>query len=285
VVSPRTIPRRGGHLGGRRKGNSILFYVLVIMIMAPFIFPFAWMVLSSFKSEADVVAIPPKLIFSPTLANYFKIFTAPNLDRYFINSVVVGLGSSLAALLLGLPAAFSIARFRQQRLSLAILLARIIPAMSVLLPWFVWFNILDLIDTYPAVILAQLSFTLPLTIWIMISFFEDFPRELEDAALIDGCSLSDCFIRVVLPISVPGIVVAFLLSFIFSWNNYLISAIVGGADTKTLPVIAYSQIGYYQTDIGAMAASGIVLTLPVLILTFFVQRYVVRGLAFGALKA
>lgn len=282
MVANQIFPRMGGR---RRRGNSILFYVLVIVMMLPFIFPFAWMLLSSFKSEADVTAIPPKLIFIPTLQNYMTIFNAPNLGRYFINSVIIGLGSSLAALILGLPAAFSIARFRQRRLSLAVLMARILPAMSVILPWFVWLNILDLNDTYPAVILAQLSFTLPLTIWIMISFFEDFPRELEDAALIDGCSLTDCFLRVVLPISIPGVVVAFLLSFIFSWNNFLISAIVGGADTKTLPVIAYSQIGYYQTDIGAMAASGIVLTLPVLILTFFVQRYVVRGLAFGALKA
>jgi multiple sugar transport system permease protein len=163
-------------------------------------------------------------------------------------------------------------------------MARIIPAMSVLLPWFIWFTLLRLIDTYPAMILAHLSFTLPLTIWIMVSFFEDFPRELEDAALMDGCSLFQAFVKIVIPISVPGIVVAFLLSFIFSWNNFLMSSIVGGGDTKTLPVIAYSQIGFYKTDMGAMAASGIVLTIPVLVLTLFIQRYIVRGLTFGAVK-
>lgn len=268
----------------RRRGRSALFYLLVIVIMIPFIFPFAWMILSSLKNELDVLAIPPKIFFDPTVANYITILSSPNLARYALNSVVIGLGASLGALVLGLPAAFSIARYRQTRLSITILMARIIPAMSVLLPWFIWFTLLHVVDTFPAMILAHLSFTLPLTIWIMISFFEDFPRELEDAALIDGCSLTQCFTKVVLPVSMPGIVVAFLLSFIFSWNNFLMSSIVGGGETKTLPVIAYSQIGFYKTDMGAMAASGIVLTLPVLVLTLFVQRFIVRGLAFGALK-
>lgn len=274
--------RRGKNYS--RKGNSPLFYLLVVLMMIPFIFPFVWMVLNSLKNELDVLAIPPKIIFEPTIANYITILSSPNLGLYFLNSVIVAVGASLGALILGLPAAFAIARYRQQRYSMTILMARIIPAMSVLLPWFIWFTILRLIDTYPAMILAHLSFTLPLTIWIMISFFEDFPRELEDAALIDGCSLWQSFTRVVLPISVPGIVVAFLLCFIFSWNNFLMSSIVGGGDTKTLPVIAYSQIGFYKTDMGAMAASGIVLTIPVLILTLFVQKYIVRGLTFGALK-
>jgi multiple sugar transport system permease protein len=263
---------------------SMLFYAFVILVMIPFVFPFIWMILSSLKNELDVLAIPPKIIFEPTLENYLRIFLFPDLLHFFGNSLIIGIGSSLGALVLGLPAAFSIARFRQNKLSLGILVARIIPGMSVLLPWFIWFTQLHMIDTLPAVIFAHMSFTLPLTIWIMISFFEDFPRELEDAALIDGCSLTGCFWRVVLPVMIPGIVVAFLLCFIFSWNNFLLSSILGGGVTKTLPVVAYSQIGFYKTDQGAMAASGIVLTLPVLVLTLLVQRYIVRGLAFGALK-
>lgn len=267
----------------QRRLRSVLFYALVLIILIIFVFPIFWMLLTSLKGVGDVVSSPPKLIFRPTLANYQKILNY-DLLGFFKNSIIIGLGSSFLALLLGLPAAYSIARFRQGRLSRIILVARILPMMSVLLPWFVFFTRLGLTDTYVAVILAHLSVTLPLTIWIMIAFFEDIPNELEDAALVDGCNKVGVFWRVSLRLARPGIVVGFLLSFIFSWNNFLMSSILGAGEVKTLPVVAFYQISWFQTDIGGMAASGIVLTMPVLILTLFVQRHLVKGLTLGALK-
>jgi multiple sugar transport system permease protein len=218
------------------------------------------------------------------LENYDTILFKSNFAFHFVNSLIIGIGAAGLGLLFGVPAAYSIARYRQGRLSVGILLTRMIPGLSLLVPWFIWFRYAGLNDTYMGVILTHLSITLPLTIWIMIGFFEDFPRELGEAAMIDGCSVTGAFWRVVLPLTLPGVVVAFILSFIFSWNNFLFTMIVGGPSTSTLPVIAYNQIGMYRTNYGAMAASAIVLTLPVLILTLFVQRYIVRGLSFGAVK-
>jgi multiple sugar transport system permease protein len=264
--------------------RSLLFYLLLVGVMAPFMLPFVWMILNSLKNPIDVTAIPPKLVFVPTLQNYKKILLEPTLPHYFRNSVVIALGSAALGLILGLPAAFSIARFRQGRLSMWILLARIIPGISVLLPWFILFVRTGLRDTFLAMIITHLAITLPLTIWIMIGFFEDFPTELEDAARIDGCSLVGAFLRVAIPVSLPGIIVSFIFDFTFSWNNFLLAMIIAGVKTRTLPIVAYMQIGLYQFDWGGMAASGIILTLPVLILTLFVQRYIVRGLTFGAIK-
>ena len=280
VTKRNARPRRSW----KRHLKSFLFYLLLVGVMAPFLLPFVWMILNSLKNPVDVTAIPPKLVFVPTLENYKKILLEPTLPHYFRNSVVIALGSAALGLILGLPAAFSIARFRQGRLSMWILLARIIPGISVLLPWFILFVRTGLRDTFLAMIITHLAITLPLTIWIMIGFFEDFPTELEDAARIDGCSLVGAFLRVAVPVSLPGIIVSFIFDFTFSWNNFLLAMIIAGVKTRTLPVVAYMQIGLYQFDWGGMAASGIILTLPVLILTLFVQRYVVRGLTFGAIK-
>jgi len=252
--------------------------------MLPFVLPFVWMLMNSLKNALDITAIPPKLVFVPTLQNYRKIVSDPNLLLYFRNSAIIALGSTSLGLILGLPAAYSIARYRQSQLSLGVLLARIIPGMSLLVPWFIFFTFTRLRDTLVAMTATHLTITLPLAIWIMIGFFEDFPRELEDAAVVDGCSVTGALLRVAVPIVMPGIIVSFILGFTFSWNNFLYSMIIGGPATRTLPVVAYNQIDMYRTDWGAMAASAFVLTLPVLLITLFVQRYIVRGLTFGAVK-
>ncbi len=268
----------------RRRLSGLGLLALAALAMVPFMFPFFWMILNSLKGEMDSLAIPPVVIFNPILDNYRQILVESDFWFYFNNSLIIALGSTLLGLLLGLPAAYSIARYRQRQLSTGILLARMIPGLSVLLPWFIFFRLVGLVDTHPGVMLTHLAVTLPLIIWILIGFFEDFPAELAEAALIDGCSITGAFWRVVLPLTVPGIVVAFILAFTFSWNNFLFTLIVGGPSTRTLPVLAYNQIGIYRTSFGGMAASGLILTLPVLIMTLFVQRYIVRGLAFGGTK-
>jgi multiple sugar transport system permease protein len=144
--------------------------------MVPFVLPFIWMLMNSFKNQRDLLAIPPVLIFAPILDNYRMILSTTQLPLYFVNSVIVAVGSTSLALLVGLPSAFVIARFNQTRLANAILLARILPQVSALLPWYVAFVLLHLTDTYPAMILTHTGIALPLTIWIMISFYEDLPK-------------------------------------------------------------------------------------------------------------
>ncbi len=262
----------------------VLPYVLVTIVMVPFTFPFYWMIRTSLMTIMDAESIPPKLIFNPTLMNYVKLLSQSSYWQSFGNSLLIGVAATLVGLVVGLPAAYSIARFRQSGLSSFILFSRMCPHIGVLVPWFVIFTRLGLADTFLAMVLTHLIITAPLTIWVMIGFFEEIPQEIQDAALIDGCSLLDAFLRVCVPVVAPGIVVSVILGFTFSWNNFLLSAIIGGPRTQTLPVITYLQIGEFSTDWGKLAASGIALTIPVLVLTLVVQRYLIRGLAFGGSK-
>lgn len=268
----------------RKRLEMIGFYVLVVVAMLPFVIPFLWMITNSLKNQRDLLAIPPTFIFTPTLNNFNVILSNPQLPTYFFTSTLVAVVSTALALILGLPAAFVIARFRMNRLAIGIFLARILPHVSVLIPWYVIFTQLRLTDTHAALILTHLVVGLPLTIWIMIPFYEDTPGELLDAALIDGCTFFGSFRRIALPLSLPGIAVAAILAFTTSWNNFLLSLAVGGPNTVTMPMLAYSQISAESINFGAMAAAGIIVTAPVLILTLFVQRYLIAGLTLGAIR-
>ncbi|MCL6593440.1 MAG: carbohydrate ABC transporter permease, partial [Alicyclobacillus sp.] len=165
-----------------------------------------------------------------------------------------------------------------------ILVARIIPGITFLIPWFILFTQLHLVDTFAALILSHMLVGLPFVIWVMISFFEALPHELEEAAAIDGCSRFQAFIRVVLPISGPGIITSSLLTFIFSWNNFMFSIILAGDRTKTLPIAVFNFLSYSEIDWGGLMAAAAIITVPVLIIALLAQRYVVSGLAAGAVK-
>jgi multiple sugar transport system permease protein len=200
------------------------------------------------------------------------------------NSTFVAVGSTVLGLVFGLPAAYTIAKYKQQKLAVAILVGRIIPAISLLVPWFIMFSNFGLVGTYTALILSHLLITLPMTIWLMIGFFEDIPRELDDAALIDGCGRFESFVKISLPLVKPGIAASAILSFIFSWNNFLFSLVLAGQDTRPLPVAVFSFISYTLIDWGGLMAAATVVTLPVLIMILFVQRHMVRGLTLGSVK-
>jgi len=273
-----------GSMRWRRRAKTIFLYTFMLFFSAPFIFVFVWMVMASLKTQLQNTAIPPLLFFEPTLENYHRVFTRTPIVQYFNNSVIVAIGSTGLGLLLGLPAAFSIALFRQHRLALAVLSSRIMPGMSYLLPWFILFSVLQMIGTHLAVILSHLTVTMPLIIWILIGFFEDLPSELFDAARIDGCSIYGTFGRVALPLALPGVTVSGILAFIFSWNNFMLSLILGGSGVRTLPVAVYNFIGETQIDWGGLNATATTVTLPVVFFVLIVQRHVVKGLTLGAVK-
>lgn len=262
-----------------------LVYALALFAVVFFMLtPFLWMVLNAFKTPLQIIRLPPELIFEPTMRNFQNVFGAQNFMRYIINSLIIGAGSTLIGLLIGLPAAYSIARFRQNRLALVILMARMVPGITFLVPLFIVFRTLGMIDTYTSLILTHMLVGLPFIVWVMVPFFESIPRELTEAAVVDGASALRAFVTVVLPLSGPGIVTASILSFVFSWNNFMFSIVLASSRTRTVPVAIYNFISYAQIDWGGLMAAAVVITLPVLALAIVTQRYVIRGLTAGAIK-
>lgn len=272
----------------RRRSRRILVNVLYAIAMIAVVFfmltPFLWMVLNAFKSPLQIIKLPPELIFEPTMRNFQNVFGTQNFMRYITNSLIIGAGCTLVGLLIGLPAAYSIARFRQNRLAIVILMARMVPGITFLVPLFIVFRTLGLVDTYTSLILTHMLVGLPFIVWVMVPFFESIPRELTEAAVVDGASAVRAFVSVVLPLSGPGIVTAAILSFVFSWNNFMFSIVLASSRTRTVPVAIYNFISYAQIDWGGLMAAAVVITLPVLVLAIVTQRYVIRGLTAGAIK-
>jgi multiple sugar transport system permease protein len=269
----------------RKIAKAAGFYGLVIVVMLPTAFVFYWMITLSLKPQVEAAAFPPSFFhFTVTFKGYVEVFAKHPFLLYTWNSLVVAVGTTLLGLIVGLPAAYSIAQWKQQRLALTILVARIIPGISYLIPWYILFRNLRMVDTYTALILTHLVVGLPITIWVMIGFFEDIPPDLREAALIDGCTDYGAFWRVAIPLVKPGVVATAILAFIFSWNNFLFSVILAGRNTRTLPIAVFNMIGYEEINWGPLAAAATLITLPVIILTLIIQRHIVTGLTFGAVK-
>lgn len=260
------------------------FLIVLICIAVPVLFPFVWMLASSFKTQVDIIAWPPKLVFTPVLGNYVRVFAEQNFLKYFINSSIIGLTAVGLSLILGLPAAYTIARFGQKRLSVFILVARLMPGISFLMPWYVIFSRLKLMDSYIALILSHMLIALPIVVWIMSSYFESIPVEMEESAMVDGATRQRAFRSIILPVSSPGIVTSITLSFIFSWNNFMFSQVLSMERTKTLPIAVYNFVSYAEVDWGAVMAAAVAIMTPAIILTMIFQKYVVKGLTMGAVK-
>ncbi len=256
----------------------------LIVILIAFLFPIYWMILSSLKTQVENLSYPPSFFFKPTFKNYQVIFVKENYLKYIVNSIVVAMGSVFFSLILGIPAAYSIVHFKQKRVAMFLFLGRILPGISVLIPWFVLYARLKLIDTYIGVIMAHMIQIFPLVAWLMITYFSEIPASLHDQGMIDGCSIYGVLRRIILPLSAPGLATAAILAFIFSWNNFMFSLVFAQSRTMTLPIAAYKFIGYGEIDWGGITAAATVITLPVMILGLIIQRWIVQGLTLGALK-
>lgn len=267
-----------------RRLKRIGIAVLIVAVLIVMLFPFVWMILTSLRNQVANTSPVPVWIFEPTLANYRNVIAENNFLRFTWNSFVIATLSTGIGLVLGLPAAYSIARYKQNGLALAILIARLTPYITYLVPWYIAFRALGLIDTYFALTLTHLIVGMPLIVWIMISFFEEIPIELEQAAYVDGASKLGTFFRIVLPLSMPGIVASSILAFIFSWNQFLFSLVLSGPTTKPVPVAVFNFISYGSIDFGGLGAAAVLITLPVVLLTLLIQRYIVSGLTMGAVK-
>jgi len=261
------------------------FWLSVGVIVSPAILVFLWMLSLSLKNEIDNIAYPPVFIPDPpTLANFVQVFEQTSIGRYFWNSVVVSGGATLVALLIGVPAGFGIARTGAARLTVLILIARMTPALSYLIPLYAVFQFLHLNNTLTALVITHLVITVPIIVYIMAGHFETLPKELEEAALIDGGTVWTTFLHIALPLARPGIVVGAILAFIFSWNNFVFGAVLSNRETRTLPVAVYNVLTFEQLAWGPLAAAAIIVTLPVLFLTIFIQKEIVAGLTQGSVK-
>ena len=266
-------------------GGFARFLAIVAMVLF-FIGPIAWMVMASLKFNVQIYDSSQAFIFTPTLANYDTVFN-PNRGNYiqfiwnsfFVASVATGL-----SLILAVPAAYSMSRFVMGKSATLVLLARIIPGVSLLVPWYFIFAQLRVTGGYLPLVLAHMFVSLPLILYIMMSFFQQLPEELEESGQVDGLTAIGAFLRISLPLSIPGIATATILSFIFSWNNFMFALVLSGPRTKTLPVAVFDFIGYASIDWGALMAASVVVTTPIMLIALFTQRYIVTGLTAGATK-
>ena len=265
--------------------DRVLLALCVFLLVSPAVMFFLWMLSLAFKNDVDNLAYPPVFIPNPpTFANFRKVFDSGPFFLYLWNSIVVSGLATLIALAVGVPAGYGIARLKARKLLMTILIARMTPAISFLIPLFTLFQALGLTGTLAPVIITHLVVTVPIMVYIVAGYFETLPHELEEAAVVDGCSPWQRFRHIALPLARPGITVAAILAFIFSWNNFIFGAVLSGRETRTLPVAVYNVLTFEQIAWGPLAAAALLVTLPVLVLTLLIQKEIVGGLTAGGVK-
>lgn len=270
----------------RRAFVTVLSVLIPAALMLAYLSPIVWLVLTSFKNRVDIFSSAPTLLFTPTLANYVEAFVTKGFTENLVNSAVVGIASTVIALVVGLPAAYSLSRAgKGEGFMMALLAARLLPAMVLAVPLFVLASNLGLRDTYAGLIAAHLTFALPFTVWMMRGFFLAVPVALDEAAQLDGCGEWRTFLQVILPIVKPGLAATAIFCLINSWNEFLFALVLTGRETQTLPVAIPSLITPIGTSWGQVAAVGTVTVMPVMIVAFIVQKHIVAGMTGGAISA
>ncbi|MCD9590534.1 carbohydrate ABC transporter permease [Streptomyces solisilvae] len=269
---------------GRRRGLVWLRGAAITVVTLIFVLPVVWMFAAAFKTNVQVTDPRVGLWFSPTLENFRNIVEAGQILRSMGNSLLVGVVSTVLSAVIAVPAAWAVGRFRMHRTGSLILVARIVPAISLLVPWYYLFAQIGLVGSYTVLILSQMFVSVPLITWIMISFFAGLPVELEEAGRTDGLSAFGAFWRITLPLAAPGTATASLLAFVFSWNNFMFALVFADDRTQTVPVALFNFISYASTDWGGLMAAATLITVPVVVAAVVGQKYLVAGLTSGASK-
>lgn len=271
----------------QRHTEALAIYLAVLLALTIILFPIYWIVATSLKTPTDAFRVPPVWRFQPTLQNYHQAFTQMPLWSYFGNSALISVLEATLVLFVASLAAYPLARFQfrgQRTVTLWILGTQFIPPVVVIIPLFFMFFKLRITGTYLSIIIAHAAFLLPFSIWLLRGFFMDVPRELEESAMVDGATRLGALVRIVIPLAAPGMATVWILSIIFSWNDFIIPLALANESTKTLPL----AVAGFRTDRGiewgAAAAAGTVTVVPMLILALLVQRFIVSGLTRGATK-
>jgi len=266
-------------------------YVLLTPALMFALAPVYWMLTISLKSDVDQFAVPPPwFVFTPTLDHYYDAFVTRGFGEYLLTSAIISVGSTLCALVIGTLAAYALARFElpwrlNRHLSLWILSTRMFPAIVTAVPLFLMMRDLRLLNTRASLIIVYTAFNLPFVVWMMRGFFADLPRDLEEAALVDGDSRLGALVRVVLPLVAPGLAATAVFCLIISWNEFLFALVMTQTDAAmTLPVGIAGRVTQYEIKWGVMSAAASVALAPILVFALALQKYLVRGLSLGAVK-
>jgi multiple sugar transport system permease protein len=266
---------------------DVLHFLALLLVILVCVFPFYWMVTSSFKQQSAILASTPQFIFQPTLENYVNAFTKFDILKSLQNSLFVALVTVFISLVLGTPAAYAIARFEfkgKRDIWFWFISNRMLSPIVVALPFFLIARNFRLLDTTWALILIYLTFNVPIVVWICADQFRNIPKELDEAATLEGYSSLAIFFKIALPLATPALAVSAIFSFIFSWNELLYALILTRNEAKTAPVVATSFMSGYELPWGQIMATGTMVALPVIIFSMIVSRQLVRGLTAGAIK-
>lgn len=278
---------------GARRELTIrwLVYALIAFAVVYTVFPILWLVVNSFKNRLDMFAMPPIwIVDNPTLYNYTQTFVEREFLTYMWNSLVVAGFTTVLSLAIGTIAGFALARFQYPantkfHLSFWILSTRMMPPIVTIIPLYVFFGFFDLLNTRTALVIAYTGFNLPFVVWMMRSYFAEIPAELEESAMVDGDTRLGAFWRIILPLARPGLAATAIFCFILSWNELLFALIITETtSSNTLPIGIAGRITQYKVEWGEISASGFAACVPIIIFAFVVQKHLVRGLSFGAVK-
>lgn len=272
----------------RSKFEQGLLTVLTVMVVIFFMVPVFWLITTSFKFGREAFSIPPKwLFFDFTLRNYEDVLATSKIGLYLTNSLIVSLGATVLSLVLGVPAGYAIARSGSRMLNMSayfFLLLLMVPPVAMLIPFYLIMRDLHLLGSYASLIILDTVFDAAFVVWMMRSYFADVPREIEEAALVDGASRFVAFWRVALPLSIPGIVASALYVIIFSWNDFLFALMLTSPETKTIPLGILSSFSAVEINWGKMAVMCIFAIVPALFISLFLNRYFIQGVTMGATK-
>ena len=256
--------------------------------VAVWIFPVLWGFLTSFKTERDVLAYPPVLFFTPTLANYREvIFGASSIVPNLVSSAIVASAATMLTMLIAVPAAYALGRLRypaKRASGFYILVTQMLPPVGLIIPYYLVLQKLGALDTYGGLTVIYLTFALPFAIWLMVSYFEDVPLEMEEAALLDRAGRLRALWYVILPQVRGGIAVTTIFVFLNAWNEFMFAVVLGGNRVRTVTVAMFNFISVEQTQWAKLAAGAMLAMLPVILLGFAAQRHIVKGLTVGAVK-
>jgi ABC-type glycerol-3-phosphate transport system permease component len=259
-----------------------------LVFIAAWVFPILWSVLNSFKSEQDVLAYPPKLLFSPTLDAYRDVlFGSASILPNLWSSIVISAGTTLVTMPIAVPAAYALARLRVPGRRFAgfyVLATQMLPPVGIIIPYFLVLRNVGWLDTYQGIILIYLSFSLPFAIWLMVSYFEDIPLEMEEAASLDGASRLRTLWRIIIPQVQGGIAVTVVFVFLNAWNEFLFAVVLSGNTVRPVTIAMFNFVSVEQTLWAKLAAVSVLAMLPVILLGVLAQSQIVKGLTVGAVK-
>lgn len=261
---------------------------IAIVFAAAWLFPIVWSVLNSFKTEQDILAYPPKLFFSPSLAAYKTVlFGSSSILPNLWSSLVISLGTTVLTMGTAIPAAYALARLRLRAKKFTgfyVLATQMLPPVGIIIPYFLILRNIGRIDTYEGIILVYLSFSLPFAIWLLVSYFEDIPFEMEEAAYLDGASRLQALRRIIIPQVKGGIAVTIVFVFLNAWNEFLFAVVLSGNTVRPVTIAMFNFVSIEQTLWAQLAAVSVLAMLPVILLGIIAQKNIVKGLTVGAVK-